>query len=960
VDGELEFRVLGALEAVRGGVRVAVPSRAQRALLARLLLAEGQVVSADDLVDAVWEEGSLERARHALHTTVSRLRSRLGPDVLVTRPPGYLLDVRRDAVDAFRFEAGFRQAEGLLDGAAAAALKILDEVLGLWRGPAYAEFAGTFAQGSSVRLAELRLAARECQCEALLELGLVDRALAELTELTAAHPLRERPHGLLMRASYLAGRPSEALEVYRSLRERLLDELGLEPSPELDRLQGTLLRRELPVPTPQRPMGGAPVPALTTLVGRAAELAELRTLVTMERIVTLVGPGGVGKTRLAREVAVADTSCWVDLAAVGDPADVPLAFADALGLPEPAVGSVTDLLVDALRAQRLLLVADNCEHIVDAAAELVDRVARHCPGVVVLATSRELLAVEGERVVTVPPLGVEAVALFGARLRASGGPDLLDADVPLAEELCARLDGLPLAIELAAARARSLGLATVADRPALDVLSGGRRTAQARHRSLRAVLDWSFALLDSAERVLLRRLAVFAGEFRLSDAEAVCADGLLPAARIADALAGLADKSMVAGPSGDRYRLLDTVRAYGAGLLAEHGENLRTAAAHARHQIGRVLRMPFAEIGDAHLGDLRAALRWACAHDADLAVRLSAALAPFARYHLRFDFQEWAERAAGLPGAAGHPLLAVAWGSAASGAWARGEFDRARELAERGIAAAPPDDPSAADPLMVLGDIGGLESRFDDSVAFAEEALRVLGPGDVPSRCEALCGQAIGLSYRGDAGEALAAAAECLAVADRIGSPVLRALAKYTMGEVRLDRDPQAALAHLDDCRRLAASARALLIEGLGIVSSVTLRGRLSDDPAAALHAYREVIEHWRRIGNHTQQWITLRNLIPVLVRAEAFEPACILYGALASSPVRFPAAADPEAVALAEAMALAENGLGLGAAAARARGVSLPLDGLAALALTAIDTVPGVLASEDTGNPGRQDGSSR
>ncbi|MEO3785724.1 BTAD domain-containing putative transcriptional regulator [Actinocorallia sp. B10E7] len=937
MSGGLEFGVLGALEVLRSGVPVSLPSRAQRALLARLLLAGGQVVNAEDLVDAVWEEPP-QRARHALHTNVSRLRSRLGDGLLVTRPPGYLLDVRPEAVDAVRFEKGLRQAEGLLDEAPAEALRLLDEVLGLWRGPAYAEFAGSFAQGPAVRLDELRLSARETRCEAALGAGLIDRALAELRELASAHPLRERPHGLLMRASYLAGRQSEALEIYRSLRERLLDELGLEPSPELERLHERLLRQELtgPAPSPQAPRGRVPAPPSTALIGRTSELNELRELLKESRIVTLVGPGGVGKTRLAGEATADGTACWIDLTPVGDPEDVPPTFADALGLPEPVSGTVADLLVSSLRSRRLLLVVDNCEHVIDAVAELLDRIVRCCPQIAVLATSRELLSVEDERVLTVPPLEEEAVTLFGERLRASGGPELRDEDIPLAAELCARLDGLPLAIELAAARARSLGLATVADRPALDLLSGGRRTSRIHHRSLRAVLDWSFALLGPAERVLLRRLAVFAGEFRLADAEAVCADGLLSAARIPDALAGLSDKSMIASPAGDRYRLLDTVRAYGAELLAAHGEDLRLAAEHTRHQIDLLRQAPYAELGEARPSELRAALRWTCAHNADLAVRLAAALGPYALYHMRFEFQEWAERAAQLPGAAGHPLLGVALSSAAWGAWGRGDFTRARDLARRGVSAGPREIPPF-EALLVLSDVALLEGRFDDCVAHCAEASRILDPGDLPSRAGLLCLQALGLSYRGDVEDALATAAEGLAVAERLGSPILRAYASYAMGEVRLWNDPETALAHLDEARALAREAGALLVEGLAIVSSVTLRSRLRPDPKTALPAYREVVEHWRRIGNHAQQWVTLRNLIPLLVRAGRDEAACCLHGGLAASPVGLPHAPDPEAVALTEAMAAAEERLGADAARrARARGEIRSLDDLVALALTA------------------------
>ncbi|MGP4022044.1 BTAD domain-containing putative transcriptional regulator [Actinomadura sp. 3N407] len=936
MSGALEFGVLGALEVRRGGERLAMPGRAQRALLCRLLLAAGHVVGAEELIAAVWDGDPPDGARHALHTNVSRLRGRIGAGVLVTRSPGYLLVVDPGSVDATRFEREVREAGALLARDPGAAAEKLETALARWRGPAYAEFADGFARGASVRLGELRTAAEESRCEAWLPLGRLDRALGELRELTAAHPLRERAHGLLMRALYLAGRQSEALEVHRSLGMRLREELGLEPSPELEGLHGRILRHTLPGAAPRT--GTAPVPGrpLTALVGRADELAGLTGLLDGARIVTLVGPGGVGKTRLAREVAGSRAASWIDLAAAGDPADVPRVFADAFGLPEPVSGHVEEALVEALRPARTLLVADNCEHVLPAVAVLVERIVQQCPSVTVLATSRELLAVPGEQVLAVPPLREpsQAVALFAERLRASGGPDLGPGDVPRATALCARLDGLPLAIELAAARVRGLGLGAVVDRPALDMLSGGWRTGGPRHRSLRTVLDWSFALLDPSEQILLRRLAVFSGRFGLADAEAVCADGLLPAGRIAVALAGLADKSMVAGPEGDRYRLLDTVRAYAAELLARHGEDLSLSATHARHQIAVARRHPY---GPLPVDELRTALRWSCAEDAGLAVELAAALTLYALFHMRFEFQEWAATAAELPGAAGHPLRPAALASAAFGAWARGDFGRATALARRSLADAPSGSPNSAAALAVLGDVAVLEGRFAQAIGHYEGAARQACPDDLGLICGALGGKAIALAYRGDLEAAEPAADDCRAVADKSGEPALTALALYYAGEARMHRDPVRALELLEEARRTAGALGAHFIAGIATVSVVTLRGRTGDDPATALPAYRDAIEHWRRVGNRTQQWVTLRNLIPLLVGAGLEGAACELDGALESAPVGFPADA-PEAVQLLKALAAARERLGADAARrARERGAGRSLDDLVGLALTAI-----------------------
>jgi predicted ATPase len=318
--------------------------------------------------------------------------------------------------------------------------------------------------------------------------------------------------------------------------------LGAAPSPELDKIRMQVLRQQVPGPAVAAgavsvvAAAARPVPApLTGLIGREGELQAARDLMERSRIVTLVGPGGVGKTRLARElvsrlVPGTSASWWVDLTPAREPGEVAYRFVDALGLPEPAAGAMEDFLVQALRTARAVLVVDNCEQVIHAAARVVERIARSCAGVVVVATSRERLAVAGEQVLTVPPLpvdgggagtGAPAVTLFAERLRSAGGPDVAASDLPIVADLCRRLDGLPLAIELAAARTRSLGVAGVAARPALDLLAGGWRTGDARHRSVRAVLDWSYELFEAPERVLFRRLATFRRDFTVGELEQV-------------------------------------------------------------------------------------------------------------------------------------------------------------------------------------------------------------------------------------------------------------------------------------------------------------------------------------------------------------------------------------------------------------------------------------------------------
>ncbi|HEY8471022.1 MAG TPA: BTAD domain-containing putative transcriptional regulator [Natronosporangium sp.] len=960
----IEFRVLGALEVVRNGAPEPMPSRRQRALVTRLLLGRGRVVPADALVDALWEDGNGDPprdARHAVHTYISRVRAVLGP-ALVTRPPGYLLDVDPGAVDAARFEAAAARGAGLIETDPGLAAELLEEALALWRGPAYAEFADGFARAAAVGLAERRLAARADRAEALLALGKLDQAIGELGELVADQPLREGPHGLLMRALYQAGRQSEALEVYAKLRERLRDELGLDPSPALRAVHEQVLRQALPV-GPDRPAAPPPAPAPTArsaatpgprsrFVGRDGELARLAAAVGEGRLVTLVGPGGVGKTRLARELAgrLDDRPVWwVDLVPAREAADLPYRLIDAIGLAEPAEADLEQFVVDALRPARALLVMDNCEHVIGPVAQLVGQIAASCAGLAVLATSRERLAIDGEQVLPVPPLSADAaVALFTDRLRAAGGPELSGSDRALAADLCQQVDRLPLAIELAAARARSLGVAAVARRPALAVLTGGRRTGQPHHRSLRAVLDWSHDLLDSAERTLLRRLAAFAGAFTLDDAEAVCADGGLPAPRIATALAGLVDKSMVAGPEQDRYRLLASIQAYAAEQLAGHGEDTRLAAAHARHFTEfaeraaggyRTSEEPgWSRRITERLDELRAAHRWACGNDADLAIRLAVSMADYAMYQMRFELQDWAEAAAALPAAAGHPLRPAALGSAACGAWARGDFVRADRLVRHALAAAPAGDPVAARATLVRGDLAMSAGRFADALQAYREAAELAGDQQRPIAVEALGGQAIAFGYQGELAEAVRWAEACQRVAETAGAPTVLAMARYYAGECRLVADPASALVLLDQARAMAAEAGARFVAGIAMLSSVSIRARAGADPAETIAAFGEAIEHWRRVGNRTQQWVTLRNLVPVLVQAGHDELAVTLHAALATAPVRLPADVPvPEAAALANAVGQARSRLpDQLAEAAAARGRALGLDELVATVLQA------------------------
>lgn len=617
----VQFAILGPVEAHRpDGTPVALGGPQLRGLLALLALDAGRVVSAERLIDGLHGEHPPEGAAEALQSQVSRLRRRLrdggAPDGLVEfTPAGYRLAVDPADVDVHRFERLTAQARETADPATK--LSLFTEALALWRGPA---LDGLADPPRAARLAELRLAATEDRVEAGLALGHHERLVAELGELVREHPLRERLTAQLMRALHGSGRSAEALVVFAETRERLADELGADPSAELADAHAVVLRA---APAPARRV---PVP-LTGFVGRA-ELDRLTAALSAARLVTLTGPGGAGKTRLAVEAAAraAGEVCFVELATT---TDVPRAVLAALGLREQgvltpgAVADPADRLAAGLADRPLLLVLDNCEHVVAEAARLVRRLLGECAGLRVLATSREALGLTGETLVPVGALPAEAAArLFTDRAAAVVPGEAPDPGA--VTRICAALDGLPLAIELAAARLRSLSADDVAARlgDRFGLLSRGDRTAEPRHRTLRGVVEWSWDLLDPEERLLASRFAVFAGGARPAAVEHVCA--------VSDAvLTGLVEKSFVEF-GGGRYRMLETIRAF----CAEQGENRR--AAHANYFLhfarahepklrGADQLTALAELTAEH-ADLHAALRWSATAEPETALRLVAAL----------------------------------------------------------------------------------------------------------------------------------------------------------------------------------------------------------------------------------------------------------------------------------------------------------------------------------------------
>jgi predicted ATPase/DNA-binding SARP family transcriptional activator len=664
----MQVRLFGELEAEHAGVPMPVHGTKQRALLALLALRPGQPVSADRLIDVLWGNGQAANPANALQAQIGQLRRTLGPAAIVTTEAGYALDVGPDDVDVVRFEHLAAQGRHLFEeGETALASTTLSEALRLRRGEPLADFTyAGFCDAERTRLDELILVAIETRVEADLVLGRHGELVGELEALCRTHPLRERLWELLMLALYRAGRQAEALRAYTEARDRLVDELGIDAGPALRELEARILAQD-PSLAAVGPAGLEAVPApmatgnlreqLSSFIGRTTELEELSEAVRSSRLVTLIGPGGVGKTRLAVEAAATlrqehrDGAWLVEFASVTEPDGVVPAVAGVLGaaavglIGPPSTASTVELIVRYLTGRSLLVVFDNCEHVIDQAATLADTLTGTVPGLRLIATSREPLGVPGEVLVPVGPLALPtAVELFVDRARAVRSGFTADGHTrPVMDDICRRLDGLPLAVELAAARLRSLTLATLAERlnDRFRLLTVGARTALPRQQTLRAVVDWSYDLLFEDERRLFARLSVFVGGCDLDAAEAVCADDQVPTGEVLDVLSRLVDKSLVAAPDAGRdarFIQLQTLWQYGRDRLGESGEVDAMCARHAAyyrqmaqeaHEGLRGATGPrWRERLTSDLGNLRAALDWFIARgDADAALSLASGIA---------------------------------------------------------------------------------------------------------------------------------------------------------------------------------------------------------------------------------------------------------------------------------------------------------------------------------------------
>ncbi|MFJ8589482.1 BTAD domain-containing putative transcriptional regulator [Streptomyces sp. NPDC093595] len=723
MGAQYEFKLLGPLEILRDGVPVGIGAMRLRILLAVLLTHAGEILPVDTIVDRVWGGNPPGGARNTLQNYVLRLRRTLGPDLIRTHRRGYVIDVEPSALDVHRFTARVRQGGTALEaGDPERAAVLLREGLGLWRGEPLSDLPGELFPDVITGLVEQRLHAYELRIEADLRRGRPGEVLPELRALTETHPLRERFWAQRMLALCRSGRQGEALACYREVAALLAEELGVDPGDELRAMHQRILNAApdlAAAPVRTRTAGNLPAET-TTFIGRESQLARIARLLELSRLVMLTGVGGVGKTRLALRAArqaapgFSDGVWLADLASLSEPDLLDRAVADALGLRDQSARPAADAVADHLRDRSLLLVLDNCEHMVEGAAALALRLLRATPGLRILATSRERFGVPGEHVLLVPgltlpsPYGTapsEALRLLADRAAACApAPSRAYTDSAPAAELCRRLDGIPLAIELAAVRLASLTVEQILERleDRFRLLAAPRTGTPHRYQhTLRGVIDWSYGLCTSAERLLWNRLSVFAGSCDLEAAEAVCAgDGIAPE-DVLDLLTGLVHKSIVVAEhtgGAARYRLLETIRQYGTCRLEEDiDEATAVRLRHADHFHRMTVRAATEWCGPAEVAwllrlraevpNIRAALEVCRTHPGRAAVGVEIAI-NLTRTRFWFfgctpgEGRHWLESLAGSQGDLPDGVSALATAMKAWIALCQGDRPAARRFAE--------------------------------------------------------------------------------------------------------------------------------------------------------------------------------------------------------------------------------------------------------------------------------------
>ncbi|MFQ5522774.1 MAG: BTAD domain-containing putative transcriptional regulator [Acidimicrobiia bacterium] len=902
------LRLLGPLELVIGGEQVGLGGPNQRALLAYLVLRRGKPVEIPTIVDAVWGESASDGSVRSLRTYVSKLRRLLGSTVEIRGEQGtYRLTLKSLATDIDLFRSSVANADNAQDPQDVAAA--LASALDLWRGPVLAGMDRPWILEESSILESQRVNAVARWAEATIAVDEPERVIPQIEPMVTESPLDERLSGILMRALYRSGRQADALAVYRRLRTALAEQLGVQPGPEVRDLEEQILMHEMTAGGVE-PRWLFPVPA-SDLVGRRAEIEDLLTRAEQVRLLTLTGPGGVGKTRLALEVGrriLADgvrPAFFADLSAVQDESAVDTVLASSVGVqPHPVAGPLMSL-IEYLAPRSAVFIVDNCEHVADAAARALASLVRGCPDLTVVATSRSPLYVDGEFIWQTPSLAVPTRADVsvedllrwpGVELLVRNAPStfkLTDASVDDVVELCRSLDGLPLALEIAGSRLGSMTpaeiVATLGSRVQLSRLD---TSGEPRHATLGATVEWSYELLSEQSRELLARLGVMSGRFLLEDVLAVCAPSSESPETVRGQLSTLVGQSLViAETSGirTRYRLLETIRRFAVGRLGEAEPEVRKR--HARHFAHRALveaaRLLTDEEGDAMVevssayANLRAAFLWAIDNDdLDSASSIVAALADGGYWRSRNEVVSWSQALwEGMT--PDHPLWRAVSGAAARGAWMGSRFDDAVTFA-RDAAVAQGVLPSMCGyPEDVLADVALYRGDAETTLLhYSDVAEMARKQGELLREVWATYYVAVTSAVLGRSADAIGAAARALAGARELGNPTALAYSLYANGLAVKHNKPQEARAMFEEAVEMADSVGNEWFSGVSRMELASVNAA-HGDLEEGLRDFAWVIDHWFRAADDTQLRHTWRYLTRALVAVGLHDEAAVLIGAL-------------------------------------------------------------------------------
>jgi DNA-binding SARP family transcriptional activator/predicted ATPase len=875
----LEVQVLGPVCVGDGRGELVIGARRQRAVLAALALAPTSIVSTDALTQALWGDDPPDGARGTLQSYVSRLRARLGRDAISSEPGGYRLRLPTDlaAVDALA-----ARGRHLVDHDPASAVACFDEALVRWRGSALGDLADDpWFIPDAVHLDGLRRTLIEDRADALLRGGRGAEALAEVERAAAEHPFRERTQLLLVEALAADGRTVDGLRAADRYRRRLAEETGLRPGPDLAALEHRMLVGDGATASPVTSRSrAAALPRPGSLVGRTEELDALGAAVREARLVTVVGPGGMGKTRLVAELLHRDAPphAVIELAGISRD-DVARALATGVGIRS----TLTDplgVVIESLSVSPVLVVLDNVEHVVASLTPAVRRLLDEAPGVRFLATGRVPLGLPEEHVFALGPLpwdatDAPAVTLYAERVRRGAGGRALDVDeLADARELCEILEGIPLAVELAAGRAVALGTAEVLRRrdDILDLCSSDRSRPE-RHGTLRAVVTWSYDLLTPADQELLDRIGVFEGDLSLEAAEAVASEA--GAGSVAGGVGRLVQASLLAALPGGRLRVSDTVRRFARERLQLRPWAAATRTSHAEWVAAMLEAVAGSGTGDpaddatlrTHADDVRSALRTALVDaDSALTARLARALSALVVYRPDGGLLAWMRAVADVPALATPAVRAAA----ARAAYLQGDLDDAAALAA-GLDAAV-----AHHARGVVSLYHGAHDEALDAFGAVADAPDV----DVPVRLDALAGLALTRCYAGDDAGARAVADTHRLLAESVGSGTHRAFADYVTGELELAAgDARTAVPLLDAAVRRARSVRADFIVGVASTALLSASVRAGDPRSARVTAI-EVLDHWWRTATWPQIWTSVRLAAELLGQSDRPDVALLLLDA--------------------------------------------------------------------------------